>query len=505
MDAIERLFDNTERRICRVNVRTAWEMRHPPLAFVDLETTGLSPGYHRVVEIGIVSVDDGKAEEWTSLVNPGRHVSRFARSYTGISDDMLGDAPRFSEIAGEVERRLHGRLFIAHNARFDHAFLKSEFNRVSIAFQPDVVCTAMLSRKLYPQFPYHNLDALMLRHALSAPIRHRALPDARLLWDFWQTVHRNFSAETISATVDALLSQPMLPPHLDIGMLEDLPECPGVYVFNGEGGRPLHVGRAANLKRQVRNYFRLDRNCASAMRLSREIKSIEWRRTEGALGARLLEARMAQKIAKRSKGVGGAAGFLRLVPSAVPSVAEFIEGADSSPDGDDYFWPYASECKARNALHRFAAKHRLCHLLLGLTEPGGQCGACNEDGQGSGCAAGHARLQHLARLVTAFAPSRVRPWPYAGPIGIRERRDLLVIDRWHYLGTARNEAEAYALLDSPPVALDSEIYRILIDALPKVGRRSIVELRRSHFCDAARVTSRNAQGDLRLPAKSSAS
>ncbi|MBA3506407.1 MAG: ethanolamine utilization protein [Betaproteobacteria bacterium] len=455
-------------------------MLHPSLAFVDLETTGLSPTYHRIAEIGIVTVEDGNVEEWTSLVNPGRRVSPIARSYTGISDDMLDDAPRFSEIAGDVERRLHGRLFIAHNARFDHAFLKSEFNRVSIGFQPDVVCTAILSRKLYPQFPCHNLDALMLRHALTAPVRHRALPDARLLWDFWQTVHRDFAAETISSTVSALLAQPLLPPHLDIGLLEDLPECPGVYVFNGEGGRPLHVGRAANLKRQARNYFRLDRNCARALKLSHEIKSIEWRRTEGALGARLLEARMAKTMAAPSKSLAGPAGFLRIVPSAVPSVAAFVASDDLSPDGDNYFWPYASERKARNALRRFATKHRLCTVLLGLTEPGRRCDACNDQAPGSGCAAGHARLQHLARLVTAFARFKVRPWPYAGPIGIRERRDLLVINRWHYLGTARNEAEAYALLQSSPVALDWEIYRILIDALPKLRRRSTVELRQMH-------------------------
>jgi len=203
-------------------------MRHPPLAFVDLETTGLSPGSHRIVEIGIVTVDDGKAEEWTSLVHPGRRVSRVARSYTGISDEILADAPRFSQIAGDVARRLHGRLFIAHNARFDHAFLKSEFNRCSIGFRPDVVCTAMLSRKLYPQFPHHNLDALTSRHALVAPVRHRALPDARLLWDFWQTLHRDFPAETIATTVGALLAQPM-PPRTSMSACSR--SCPSARVF----------------------------------------------------------------------------------------------------------------------------------------------------------------------------------------------------------------------------------------------------------------------------------
>lgn len=114
VDAIERLFGMPNGCSSGQDSGHLREMRHPPLAFVDLETTGLSPGAHRVVEIGIVTVDDGNAEEWTSLVHPGRRVSRVARSYTGISDEMLADAPRFSQIADDVARRLHGRLFIAH-------------------------------------------------------------------------------------------------------------------------------------------------------------------------------------------------------------------------------------------------------------------------------------------------------------------------------------------------------------------------------------------------------
>jgi len=196
-----------------------------------------------------------------------------------------------------------------------------------------------------------------------------------------------------------------------------------------------------------------------------------------------------------SKSPGVAASFLRIVLSASPSVVEFVAGDDSSPDDDHYFWPHPWERKARNALRRFAARHRLCHLLLGLTEADRRCGGCNEYGQGSGCAAGHARLQHFVRLVAAFAPCKVRLWPYAGPIGIRERRDLIVIDHWRFLGTARNEAEAYALLQSRRVALDSEIYRILIGALPKLQRSSIVELRRMHYCETPPGTSRIAEGD----------
>lgn len=451
----------------------------PRLAFVDLETTGLSPDRDRIVEIGIVTVDGDRVSEWSSLVNPGRRVSGFTRSFTGISDDMLACAPRFSEIAGELRQRLDGRLFVAHNARFDHGFLKSEFGRVAIGFEPDVICTVMLSRRLYPQFEDHNLDALMARHSLAAEARHRALPDARLVRDFWQTLHRDFTREMISATLDALLAQPVLPAHLDIGLIDRMPASHGVYVFCGEADRPLQIGRAANLRLHLRNYFRLDRNCARAMRLSRDIRDIKWRSTEGALGARLLQTALSKKLFA-SKNPPAAACFLQLVPSA-PRVAQFVPVADAWPDGEGFFGFYPSERTARNALRKLADQHRLCHALLGIVETGAKkCRACIleervDDGPWH-CLRKHERLRHIARLAAAAAPLKLPCWPYQGPIAIRERRDMHIIDRWQFLGTASSEAETHALLQTRPALVDRDIFNILARALPRLRARAVARL-----------------------------
>jgi len=154
----------------------------PPLAFVDLETSGLSPSTGRITEIGVITVDDSEVIEWTTLINPGTRISERSRSFNGIADEVVAAAPQFKDIAGDLSKRLAGRLFIAHNARFDFGFLRAEFQRVGIEFQPQVLCSVMVSRKLYSQFAGHDLDTLMLRHELKAEIRHRALPDARLVW-----------------------------------------------------------------------------------------------------------------------------------------------------------------------------------------------------------------------------------------------------------------------------------------------------------------------------------
>src|SRR5258706_14061519 len=120
----------------------------PRLAFVDLETSGLSPSIGRITEIGVITVDATGVAEWTTLINPGIRISERSRLFNGIADEIVASVPRFKDIASDLAQRLAGRLFIAHNARFDFGFLRSEFNRAGIAFQPQVGFSVMLARKL---------------------------------------------------------------------------------------------------------------------------------------------------------------------------------------------------------------------------------------------------------------------------------------------------------------------------------------------------------------------
>ena len=162
----------------------------PPLAFVDVETTGVNPRENRITEIGVITVDGNRATEWTTVINPLIRRQERPQPPDGITDEMRGAAPRFKDIAADLAGRLAGRLFIAHNARFDYEFLKAEFGRTGIEFHPDVLCSLMLSRRLYSHPGHHDLDSLIERHGLEAQVRHRALHDAKLIWQFWQTIHR---------------------------------------------------------------------------------------------------------------------------------------------------------------------------------------------------------------------------------------------------------------------------------------------------------------------------
>ena len=157
------------------------------VVFLDLETTGASAARDRITEVGLIEVDGGYfVREWSTLVNPGIPIPPLIQSLTGINDAMVAKAPYFEDIARELYEAIDGRMLIAHNARFDYGFLEHEFKRLDQDFSAPVLCTVRLSRKLFPQHARHNLDTLISRHDIECDARHRALGDARVLWQLAQ-------------------------------------------------------------------------------------------------------------------------------------------------------------------------------------------------------------------------------------------------------------------------------------------------------------------------------
>ena len=244
----------------------------------------------RITEVGIVTVVDGVVvEEWSTLVDPQCSIPAPIQALTGITNEMVRDAPTFNQIADDVRVRLQDATFVAHNARFDYGFIKNEFRRLDESFTAEVLCTVRLSRKLYPEYARHGLDQLRERHQLSMDGRHRALGDARAAWQFMQVAVREHSQPVVDEAIKALLKMPSLPPQLAPGVLDDLPEGPGVYVFYGVNDLPLYVGKSINLRDRVRSHFSSDHRSANDLRLSSEIMRIEVERTAGELGALLRE------------------------------------------------------------------------------------------------------------------------------------------------------------------------------------------------------------------------
>ena len=446
-------------------------MFFPALAFVDLETTGATATADRITEIGIVEVDENGVREWSCLVNPGTSISGFIERLTGISNAMVADAPPFAEVAAEVKQRLAGRLFIAHNARFDYGFLKNEFKRAGHDFRATVLCTVKLSRKLYPQHAKHNLDSLIERHGLAVSSRHRALGDARLIHQFWNRVQREVAPELLAQAVKTLTARPSLPANLDASTIDDLPEGAGVYLFYGENDLPLYVGKSKELKKRVLSHFAADHAAAREMNLAQQVRRIECIETGGEIGALLKEAvliKQLQPIHNRTLRRNDELCFWQLAEARTGEWRPLLRLAGDLElrQQEHLYGPFKSAREAKRTLTELAKEHGLCHALLGLEQvkSAKPCFA-HQLRQCRGACVGKEPVSfHSARLMAALARHKLAPWPFSGPAWIREGAEVHLIDHWRHLGTARSEAELYELLDAPPPAFDRDAYRILSKA-----------------------------------------
>lgn len=150
---------------------------------VDVETTGGSADRgDRITEIAALCVDGNGTivEEFQTLVNPERPIPPFITRLTNITDEMVRDAPRFAEIAGEVVRILDGRIFVAHNAAFDWGFVSRELEwATGLVLEGRRLCTVRLARRLVPEVASRSLGSLSDYFGIENEARHRAMGDAR--------------------------------------------------------------------------------------------------------------------------------------------------------------------------------------------------------------------------------------------------------------------------------------------------------------------------------------
>ncbi|MEU8894337.1 DEDD exonuclease domain-containing protein [Nocardia sp. NPDC048505] len=228
---------------------------------VDLETTGTSPDGDAITEIGAVKVRGGEVlGEFATLVNPGREIPPQVVHITGITHAMVYDAPRIEQVLPGFLEFARGAVLVAHNARFDTAFLKAAALRCDTAWpNPPVLCTVKLARRVLTRDEAPSVRLGMLAQVLGAGTTptHRALDDARATVDVLHALIGrvgNQGVHSLTELFDYL-------PGVGAGqrakrvLASDLPAVPGVYLFRGPGEEVLYIGTAVNLRRRVRNYF----------------------------------------------------------------------------------------------------------------------------------------------------------------------------------------------------------------------------------------------------------
>jgi DNA polymerase-3 subunit epsilon len=451
----------------------------PLTVFLDLETTGLSPKDDGITEIGAIILEEGRpVREWSTLVRPAKPIPPEIARMTGITNEMVRDAPSFGEVAGQLAALLDGALLVAHNARFDYGFLKQAFAREDVPFFVPTLCTARLARELEPDLESAGLDALSERYGLHATDRHRALGDARLALELARHLARSFDAETIAAALKRVMRRPSLPKHLPADTLTRIPESPGVYIFHGLNEHPLYIGKAKSLRERVGGHFSGDWGSDRGVRLSEELRRIEWIVTAGELSALLLEAELVRerlpshniKLRRRTEAVA-----LRLDDPA--HSMEFPVTERIAVDAQaNLYGPFTSRRSARATLAMIAEETHLCLKLLGLekrkrAEPAETpCFAFQVRRCLGACCGLESVDLHWQRFKRAIAPLALPAWPYDGPIELVEKDPL------------SGRAARFTLFNWRLVtkdgssAFDHEVYRIVRPYVEGRKRKSNVTL-----------------------------
>jgi DNA polymerase-3 subunit epsilon len=459
-----------------------------PLAIVDVETTGQSALYGRVIDVAVLRVEGGKVvRRFTTLVNPRRPITPMIEGLTGITNRELAGAPGFRSIARELAAVLADAVFVAHNARFDYSFLKAEFAHAGLPFSARQLCTVKLSRALFPAHRRHDLSTLIERHGLTCRARHRALGDAEAVLAFLQVVDTTIGRETAEAACRKILKTSAVPSGLDPAEVDALPEGPGVYLFYGERGEVLYVGKSVHVRERVRSHFTADGTSAKEMEMARQIHRVEVQRTAGELGALLLESRLIKELgpvyntaSRRRRSLLVARRSLTADGYAAVRLEELdridVETAAS------VLALYKSRRQAETHLDGLARTHRLCKKLLGLDQGRDHCFGYHLRQCAGACAGEEDAAAYNARLDTAFEERRVRAWPYPGEIVIEEwnaetgEREVFHVDNWCLLASIRTGMEGDPIETPGEYRFDYDSYKIILRQIMAGGTRNRVRV-----------------------------
>lgn len=259
-------------------------------AVVDVETTGSYASGHGMTEIAIV-VHNGMevVQEYSTLLNPKQNIPLSIQTLTGITPDMVADAPLFEEKANEILKVLGNNVFVAHNVNFDYAFVKAAFETMGVDYNPKRLCSVRYARRIEKGLRSYSLRNLCKHFKVDNEAAHRAWGDARATAQILQILLKKDTTGQWQHLIKKNSGEFNLPSHLPFEDYNKLPQLPGVYYFLDQSGKPIYIGKAKNLKKRVSTHFISGKESKRSQAFKREIYRINYELTGDELLASLLE------------------------------------------------------------------------------------------------------------------------------------------------------------------------------------------------------------------------
>lgn len=415
-------------------------------AIVDIETTGGYAENHRVTEIAIFHHDGLRiTNKFHTLINPGRNVPQFITGLTGITTEMVRNAPSFEDIAEEIHSWLKDKIFVAHNAHFDYSFIKKEFEEAGIAWSPKKLCTVRLSRKIVPGLHSYSLGRLAESLGIKISDRHRAGGDAHATAQIFNLLIKRDENGVIEKALKRNSGETILPPNLRKEDFDKLPAKAGVYYFHDAHGNVIYVGKAINIKKRIAGHFTGEAREWNRSNIRNEIHNISFELTGNELIALILESQeirrlwpkynLAQKFKTEEWGIydyEDRNGYLRFVVNVASKGTKPLITFSSKGDAWNFLWDKVKE-------------YELCPKLSGLQLAKGLCFSHQSGTCKGGCEGVETARKYNKRIQKAvdsfFEKGETVAIIGAGRKG--EEKSVVLVENGNYLGygfMARNDS-----------------------------------------------------------------
>lgn len=449
------------------------------LAILDLETTGSSPSTDRIIDIGIVFVDDGEVSgRYQQLLNPERPVHPFILSMTRLNRQELEQAPTAAQILPTLFSQLEDRMIVAHNAAFDYGFLGHELLRLGIKLSLPYACSVRVSRRLYPHHQRHSLDAIIERFNLEVESRHRALPDAQAVYDFLEASSRQFSWNDIHRIIHTISKSNRIPKSSNMAP-HSANKGPGVYIFYNQSHQPLYIGKSVELPKRISQHFSHNLLDSKDLQLYNQVTEIETIACAGEIEALLLESRLIKQLKplcnRRLRAVTQLwIATLSQNPLGYHQLDIHDTESLTSHQMTSAVLIAKSKSQLRKTIDSITRDFRLCPVLMGLRT--GHCLAADLGVCSGACRGKVSPANYNEQVLSAFAPFQLRSWPLDQRLILSEmhedRQAHHLVDNWVYQGSFPTLASLYNALKDPDHLggqFDLDTYRILIKALDHPG------------------------------------
>ncbi|MBK9108061.1 MAG: GIY-YIG nuclease family protein [Saprospiraceae bacterium] len=268
-------------------------MIHPKFAIIDIETTGGLARRDKITEIGIIVFQNGEVvDQYTSLINPERSIPPEITRITGITNEMVEDAPKFYEIAKEVILKTQDCIFVAHNVHFDYGFIKEEFHQLGFSFSLKKLCTLQLSRKIFKGLPSYSLGSLIVHFSIEVEARHRAMDDCKATLALFKEIlqAQGNAISDLPKLIPKFIKDQKLPAQLAEDTLAKLPERPGIYRMLDQDLLPVYIGKSKSIKDRIIQHF--NESSPKVQKMLAKVHFIDHELTGNELMASLLEAQL---------------------------------------------------------------------------------------------------------------------------------------------------------------------------------------------------------------------